>query len=201
MVLSFFASAAHAQGGGSSLYLGIGGGGAGYGSFDGLCRDITGALPGQQVVVDCEGDETVFGWKVFGGWRVSPFVAIEVGYADFGKADGDTRIFGQDVNGKIAADAWFAELVGSLPLGEQGRVFGKLGIATVDAKLTTDVFPVPLATGSPPQSSYSTDSTDVVYGVGGELRFTERVLGRLEWERFDFEGGIDLVSVSIVFQP
>ena len=160
---------------------------------------MTGALPGTPVNASCEGNETVFGWKLFGGWRFSPYIALEGGYADLGKADGDTVIFGQSVNGQIEANALFAELVGSVPFGERARGFGKLGIANVDVELTTDVFAVPLAAA--PRSSFSSDSTEAVYGLGGEIRFTPSLLGRLEWERFDFEGGIDLFSISLVFQP
>ena len=73
-----------------------------------------------------------------------------------------TVILGQNVNGEISADVLFAELVGSVPLGRSGRLLGKLGVANVDVELKTDVFAVPLGI---PDTSFSTDSTEVVYGL------------------------------------
>ena len=49
--------------------------------------------------------------------------------------------------------------------------------------------------------SISQDSTEALYGVGFEYRFSPKIAGRLEWERFDFEDGIDLYSLGIVFFP
>jgi OOP family OmpA-OmpF porin len=198
LTLSSFSVLTHAQIADSGFYLGAGGGGAKYRGFNDLCRDITGALPGTPVDVNCDGEETVFGWKLFGGWRFTPYLALEGGYADLGDSEGNTLIFGQDVNGEISADALFAELIGSVPLGERGLLLGKLGVANVDAELKTDIFAVPLGV---PTSSFSTDSTDAVYGLGAEFGFTGSLLGRLEWERFDFEDGVDLFSASLIFRP
>lgn len=197
--LSVFLPHSQARATDAGPYLGLGGGGANYQSFDELCRDATGALPGQPVDVDCEGDETVFGWKLFAGWRFNPYLAVEGGYADLGEADADTVFFGQNPNAEISADALFAELVGSVPLGERFKAFAKLGIANIDVKLKSDVFAVPLA--GTPRSSLSTDSTEAVYGLGGEFSITPGIAGRLEWERFDFDDGIDLFSISILFRP
>ncbi len=196
--LSLISARAHAQVAESGFYFGAGGGGAKYNGFNDLCRDLTGALPGAPVDVSCDGDETVFGWKLFGGYRFNPYLAVEGGYANLGEAKGDTTIFGQNVNGEISADVLFAELVGSVPLGQQGRLLGKVGVAKVDVELKTDVFAVPLGV---PSASFSTDSTEAVFGAGVEFGFTPSVLARLEWERFNFEDGVDLFSVSIVFQP
>lgn len=195
-VLSMTSLTAHAQIAASGLYFGAGGGGAKYNGFNDLCRDVTGALPGVPVDVSCDGDETVFGWKLFAGYRFNPYFSLEGGYANLGEAKGDTVLLGQNVNGEISADVLFGELVGSVPLGKSGRLLGKLGVANVDVELKTDAFAVPLGI---PGTSFSTDSTEVVYGLGAEFGFTPSILGRLEWERFNFEDGIDLFSVSIVF--
>ena len=194
---STLATYSHAQISDSGFYLGAGGGGTTYNGFDNLCRDITGVLPGIPVETNCQGDETVFGWKLFGGWRFNPYLALEGGYADLGEANGDTVILGLDVNGKVSANALFAELIGSLPLGKSGRLFGKIGMAGIDSELTTDSFAVILR--DTPTTSFSDNSTDIVYGLGAEYGFTQKVIGRIEWERFEFGDGIDLFSASIIF--
>lgn len=196
LLLGTFSLGAHAQGIDSGIYLGGGGGGVKYNGFNRLCRDITGSLPGIEVDVNCNTDESVFGWKLFGGYRVNPYFAIEAGYANLGEGGGQTEIFGQDVNGEISASALFAELVGSVPLGERARAFGKLGMANLSAELSADVFAVPLASGS-----FSKSYTEAVFGAGLEFGFSEKVMGRLEWERFDFEDGIDFYTASILFYP
>ena len=199
LALGTFTVASHAQSTNRGFYLGGGAGGAKYNGFNELCRDITGALPGIPVNTSCDSAETAFGFKLFGGWRLNQYFALEAGFANLGEAKGDTVIFGQDVNGEISSTAVFGELVGSVPLGERARLFGKVGVSNIDAELTTDVFAVPLA--GAPSTSLSQDSTEAVYGGGFEYGFTQKVMGRVEWERFDFQDGIDFFSVSIVFYP
>lgn len=90
-------------------------------------------------------------------------------------------------------------MVGPIPLGPQARLYGKLGVASLNAELTTDVFAVPL--GNSASTSFSKDSTEAVYGAGLEFDFTQNLMGRVEWERFDFEDGIDFFSANIVYYP
>lgn len=192
-----FATASHAQSTDRGFYLGVGGGGAKYNGFNELCRDITGALPTGVVNTSCDSSETAFAWKLFGGWRWNRYVALEAGYANLGDAEGDTIIAGQDVNGEISSTAVFADILGSIPLGERARLFAKLGVANVDAELTTNV-PTPVGGLMP---KLSKDSTEAVYGAGLEFGITQKVMGRAEWERFDFEDGIDFFSISVIFYP
>jgi len=201
VVLSTFSIGAQAQSTNQGFFLGGGLGGAKYNGFDQLCRDITGALPGIEVDASCDSDETVLGGKLFGGWRWNRYVAVEAGFASLGEASGDTKIYGRDVNGNISVDALFAELVGSLPLGERVRAIGKIGVAALDAELKTDVFPVLLDVAAPQGTAFSKSSTEAVFGAGLEFGFTEKLMGRMEWERYDFGDGIDFFSVGLVFYP
>ena len=198
-LMSSSATAVVAQNSNDGFYFGGGAGGAKYNGFNQLCRDITGSLPGIDVDTDCDSSETSFAWKIFGGWRWNRYVSLEAGFANLGEAKGDTLIFGQDVNGEISSTALFAELVGSIPLGTKIRLFGKLGVANISAELNTDLFAVPLGGLAP--TSLSEDSTEAVYGTGLEFGFTQNLMGRMEWERFDFEDGIDLLSASLVYYP
>lgn len=197
-VIASLAGPAQAQNTNHGFFIGSGAGAVKYNGFNNLCRDITGALPGLEVDTDCD-SETAFGWKLFGGWRWNQYASFELGYTNLGEAKGDTVIFGQDVNGEISSTALFGEVVGSIPLGAQARLFGKLGVASVSAELTTDIFAVPLGGSAP--TSFSKDSTEAVYGAGLEFGLTQNLMGRVEWERFDFEDGIDFFSASIVYYP
>ena len=95
----------------------------------------------------------------FAGWRFSPYLALEGGFVDFDKADGDTIILGQNVNGQISAKALYGNLVGSLPLGDRARLFGKVGLAGIDPELTTDTFAVILASDSVNRATFDGNST------------------------------------------
>jgi OOP family OmpA-OmpF porin len=199
ITLGSFTAVSQAQGTNRGFYLGGGAGGAKYNGFNQLCRDITGSLPGIPVTTSCDSSETALGWKLFVGWRWNQYVALEAGFANLGDAKGDTIIFGQNVNGEISSTAVFGELVGSVPLSQRARLFAKLGVSNIDAELTTDVFAVPIS--GAPSTAFSKDSTEAVYGAGFEFAFTQKVMGRAEWERFDFEEGIDFFSINVVFYP
>lgn len=199
LALSTFAATAQAQMAERGPYLGGSLGAAKYNGFNQLCRDITGALPGFEIDASCDSDESVFGGKIYGGYRWNRYVALEGGFASLGAADGNTIIFGRDVSGEISVDALFIELVGSAPLGDRVRAFGKLGGAAIDAELKTEAFPVPLDVAVPQGTSFSRSFTEPVFGAGLEFGFTDKLTGRLEWERFDFEDGIDFFSAGLLY--
>lgn len=201
IALASTAIAAQAQMADRGFYLGGSVGGAKYNSFNELCRDITGALPGFEIDASCDSDETVPGGKLYGGWRWNRHFAVEGGFASLGAAEGNTIIFGRDVSGEISVDALFIELVGSVPLGERVRLFGKLGVAAIDTNLKTEVFPVPADIAVPQGTSFSKSFTEPVLGTGLEFGFTEKLMGRLEWERYDFEDGIDFFSAGLLYYP
>ena len=117
------------------FYLGAGGGGAKYNGFNDFCRRAIEELAGTGLDNDCDTDETVFGWKLFGGWRFNPYVAIEGGWVNLGEAEDETTVAGQTVGAEISVDGWFAELVGSVPVGESARLLGKIGGAALDLTL------------------------------------------------------------------
>lgn len=199
LALSTLAATTQAQMVERGAYFGGSLGAAKYNSFNELCRDITGALPGFEVDASCDTDESVVGGKLYGGWRWNRHVAVEGGFASLGAADGNTIIFGRDVSGEISVDALFIELVGSVPLGDRVRAFGKLGGAAIDAELKTEVFPVPLDVAVPQGTSFSKSFTEPVFGAGLEFGLTDKLMGRLEWERFNFEDGIDFFSAGLLY--
>ena len=189
----------YAQSTGTGFYLGGGLGAVKYNGFNDLCRDITGALPGMNVDVSCDTEETVAGGKFFLGWRFSPYFALEGGIGSLGEAEDQGLVYGQTVTGKVGVNVLFAELVGSIPVGERVKVLGKLGVANVDADLSIHANgPIAVPLGL---NVLSESSTEALYGLGVEVGFSPKVAGRLEWERIDFLDGIDTFMASIVFYP
>jgi len=183
----------------SGFYLGGGLGGVKYSGFNELCRAFTGALPGINVDVDCDTDETVGGGKIFLGWRFNPYFALEGGFSSLGEAEDQGLIFGQPVTGKVGVDVFFAELVGSVPVGKRVKLLGKLGIADLDANLSIQSDgPIAVPLGL---NLNSKSSSEMIYGIGAEINFSPKVAGRLEWERIDFLDGVNMFMASIVFYP
>ncbi len=126
---------------------------------------------------DFSGDDT--GYKIFGGFKFTIF-AIEGGYVDFGKAEG---------NG-ISAETTAFDLFGLVNIG-LGPIdlFGKLGVFSWDSDLTAG-------------GSINEDGTDPVYGVGGGLSLGPLSV-RAEYEYFDVGGDalddIQMISLGVVY--
>jgi OOP family OmpA-OmpF porin len=65
-------------------------------------------------------DETGLGWKIFGGYRFSPYFGLEGSYADLGNSSGGV---------KYAVHSWNVAGVGRLPFGSGFYLQGKVGAA------------------------------------------------------------------------
>ncbi len=72
----------------------------------------------------CDTGDT--GYKLYGGFKVHPQIAIEGGYIDFGKAT--------FTGGSIGVDGFVANAAGRLSLSRELVGVGRLGLAFVDTK-------------------------------------------------------------------
>lgn len=112
------------------------------------------------------GDDTAF--KIYGGYQFNKWLAIEGAFIDLGDFTSSTQP-------AISIDGFQATALGTVPLGELFRVFGKAGL-------------------------FKNGGTDLTYGLGFE--WGRKIGVRAEWERFqDVSGGSDvnMISVSAVF--
>ncbi len=118
------------------------------------------------------------GFKVFGGYRASKYLALEgaiVFLGEFGPANAFSK------------DGLSLEFVGILPIGQRFQLFGKLGLFSWEIRRSVIFF--------------DDDGTDATYGVGFQTHFTGRWGGRLEWQRFTDVGtdDVDLLSVNVIY--
>jgi OOP family OmpA-OmpF porin len=125
-------------------------------------------------VTGCDDDDT--GWKVYGGYDINPYFAVEAGYADLG--DFSVAIPGITVTGEY--DGMFIDAKGSLPIGDAFSVFAKLGVLFWDVE------------GANAAVGYSEDGSDLSYGLGAEYMFTSQFGGRAEWQQFQDVDGDDV---------
>ena len=132
-------------------------------------------------------------WKVFGGFRFSDMLAVEINYANLGRHHMTTSFVGGDpvLPGSIAIgrkiSGFGADAVLFAPLGERFAVFGRVG--AFRSKLEADAVldgSVVFTNGAPGdrRRSVKQDETVVKFGVGGDWWFAPNAALRLEWERY-----------------
>ncbi len=107
------------------------------------------------------------GLGLFGGYRFSDSVAVELGYRQL--FNETTRDFGTPV--KIKGTALQASVLGYLPLGKDFSLFGRLGYNRLKAKASAGV------------ASASSSDSKALFGVGAEYSFTSNVSGRFEYQK------------------
>lgn len=145
------------------------------------------------------------GGRVYGGFRVNRYFALEAGYADLGQitfakkqrpGPGCTVLpipnpncpsihFGYEENaGEISTHGWNLGARGSLPLGERLELSGKLGIlrSTATVRMTQDVVQSFEVT-SPVFIERTVRRTSTLFGVGMSYRVSPKLSLTLDWEQ------------------
>jgi opacity protein-like surface antigen len=164
------ATSAQAQDNESGFYAG-----AGVGIFDVEIDDFDDV---DDTIDRYDSDDTA--WKAFGGWRMNPYLALELAYVNLGSPDDEIL---PDTDLTIETDGFAPYVVGTLPIGDWFEVFAKAGYYwyDIDARIST-------AIGS--FSENDSDST-FTWSAGAGLNIFERVNIRLEYEQFDFDTADD----------
>jgi hypothetical protein len=128
-------------------------------------------------------DGTDFAWKIFGGYKVIPFLSFEGGYRDLGEVtDGiDNVIYGAKTSG------WDVEAMGILPFG----------VAHVWAKMGFIWWSSDAAWGNENEEE---SGSDFMWGIGADLSILT-IAVRLEWEKFEIENAdhISMFSGGVTF--
>ena len=140
-----------------------------------------GAGVGDASVKDTDFDASDSAYKIFGGYNIGfiPLVdfAVEASYVDFGKpstSDGSVEVTGLNAFG-----------LAGLSFGPFG-IFAKAGAISWDADATFGGL------------SESDSGTDPAYGLGARFAFGSFAV-RAEYEVYDLDADVDMVSVSGVY--
>ncbi len=140
-----------------------------------------GAGVGDASVKDADFDASDSAYKIFGGYNIGfiPLVdfAVEASYVDFGKPS--TTVGSVEVSGVNAFG------LAGLSFGPFG-IFAKAGMINWDADSTF---------GS---TTSSESGTDPAYGVGARFAIGSFAV-RAEYEVYDLDADLDMVSISGVF--
>jgi len=133
---------------------------------------------------DCPGggscDDKDTAYRVFGGYKFHPNIAVEGGYSPLGETSAS---FGALGSVTAEANAWDLVGVGIFPLGNNFSIFGKLGFYNAEVKLGG------LASGKK-------TTTDLTYGLGGQYDFNRNLGLRLELQRYSGVKAPDVLGTS-----
>ena len=183
-LLGLLAPAAHAQ---SDMKLRMDSGfyvGAGIGRAEqrGFCSGLA-----------CDAKD--FSWNIFAGYQVNRHFAIELGYADFGKATASGFVPPGLTPAAVSTETTALELLGiaAVPLTDSFSLYAKAGFFRYDSEGT--------GTGGL-LASANEKGTEVTFGLGAEYLITRNVGARLEWQRYFSVGsgifGVDDGDVSVL---
>ena len=111
-------------------------------------------------------------WRLVGGYQFNRNLAAEVGYSSLLDKDG------------VEATALELVAVGMFPIANRFSVFGKVGFANVEVE----------------SAAGSDDKTELTYGVGVQYDFSPRLGLRGQWQRYDTENEVDVLSVGVVYK-
>jgi OOP family OmpA-OmpF porin len=155
-------------------------------------------------------------YRLGGGYRVNPNLALELDWVDLGHAGSYYRTVSTgvtaDINGKYRLDGFQASLVGRWPVVENFALLGKLGIFASRLRYeengTVDFNPGPYSFHAPKDNS-----SKATFGLGVEYRLDPHWTVRADWDRYrgigkrfaptDSENGrfdnIDSLTVGVSF--
>ena len=140
-----------------------------------------GAGVGDASVKEADFDASDSAYKIFGGYNIGfiPLVdfAVEASYVDFGKP---------------STTAGSVEISGVNAFGLAGLSFGPFGIFAKAGMINWD------ADSTFGSTTSSESGTDPAYGVGARLAFGSFAV-RAEYEVYDLDADLDMVSISGVF--
>jgi OOP family OmpA-OmpF porin len=142
-------------------------------------------------------DESDAAFKVFGGYNINQYLAMEAGYFDGGTADRTSA--GRFVGGSIevSTSGLNLSLLGRVPLNERFSLHARVGVASYDVDTKVVVYsPVDRSTF---EDSDSND--DLTYGLGVAFDLTPSFELRADYEAVDAsDGELTLLSVSALYK-
>jgi OmpA-OmpF porin, OOP family len=125
-------------------------------------------------------------WKLFGGYRFNRYFAVEGSYVDWGEVTATTT-----TGARVAADqhSYGIAAVGSLQVGPQFTVFGKLGLLRTEQE-TKRITPSPL--------TLTRKEIELHYGLGVKYSVAKNWGLRAEWENTD-KLEVQMLSLGVEF--
>ena len=142
-------------------------------------------------------------FKLYGGYQLLPYLAVEGGYFDLGDFNfqADTQPLSM-YNGEVGIKGINLAVVGTLPLTDQLSALAKLGLTYNDSDTRFSSNGLVGVNGFSSSSHY----TNYQFGVGLQYQFTAALALRLEAERYRIDdlvgsnGDIDVVTLGMTYR-
>lgn len=126
-------------------------------------------------------------FSLSGGYHFSPALAVEMGYSTFGDSNGTVS---GGVPATLSLSSFYVTFVGSLPVGEQFDLLGRIGLASNNEQYS-DVGGY--------YGKYS--QSDLTYGLGAQIHVSRQVSLRVMYDsygKFDnFDPPVKATSFSM----
>ena len=150
-------------------------------------------------------DHSDTAWKIYGGWSMNQYFALELGWVDLGKIETrySTTIPPNEIDNILADTASVHPLTGDgvtvaavlrWPFADNFAVHGKAGLFAWNSDV--DVRVVQGGTG---QVLIDDSGTDAMYGLGLEWKFIDRWSLTAEWERYQLNDWVDTPTIGVRF--
>ncbi|MBW2277883.1 MAG: outer membrane beta-barrel protein [Deltaproteobacteria bacterium] len=123
------------------------------------------------------------GYKLFAGYGIIRFFAVEVGYTDLGNPSESFGNESFDLDMQLGA-VW---AIGILPATPKLSLYGRLGYSAWDAELISSV---------PLDKPYPKNGNDLAFGFGISYNITRRLGVQLEWENYEVESAKEVTFGS-----
>lgn len=111
--------------------------------------------------------------RIAGGVHLNPLMAVELGYSIFG----DSVLQGNTGNFTLQARSFQVAAIGSLPLGRQFDLIGKIGLANNSYNIKTTGNAVVTNGNSSTQS-------DILLGIGAQFHLNPQMTLRAQYENY-----------------
>jgi OOP family OmpA-OmpF porin len=132
-------------------------------------------------------DEDATGFRLAAGYQFIPWLAVDLGYVDFGTFEATfDDPFGPPITAKASADGLELGLIGRVPLGDKFAITARAGMYWWDSKV--------VAGG---MTEHDSDN-DFTYGLGVELALNQTFVLTGAWQNYKSSGvDIDLLTLGL----
>lgn len=136
------------------------------------------------------------------GYKINETFALEVAYRDMGElkdsyqedyGDGDY----EQINAKVSVTALQASLIANFPVSESASVYGRIGIADLEAKVSFTDRGVWYGEPYSESESITLSENKAVYGAGFKYAFGSSFAARLEYSQYAEVEEIKVSSITL----
>ena len=144
-------------------------------------------------------------WKIYGGWSISNYFALELGWVDLGKIETrySTTIPPTEIDNilddtldvhPIQGDGWVTSAIVSWPVHVNFSLTARAGVFFWESDVDVRV-----VTGGTGSNSNADSGTDAMYGIGFEWQFSDKWSATADYERYQLNEWIDVAFVGVKY--